>query len=49
MASSMAKISDAVIVGSALVSRMEDHQHEPEKINQVVGQLISEMRQAMDA
>ena len=49
MASSMAKISDAVIVGSALVSRMEEHQHEPEKINQVVGQLISEMREAMDA
>lgn len=49
MAARMAKISDAVIVGSALVSRMEAHQHEPQKINRVIGQLIGEMRQAMDA
>ncbi len=49
MAARMAKISDAVIVGSALVSRIETHQQEPEKINQNIGQLISEMRQAMDA
>jgi len=49
MAARMAKISDAVIVGSALVSRIEEHRHEPGKINQVVGQLMGKMRQAMDA
>lgn len=49
MASSMAKISDAVIVGSALVSRIEENRHQPQEINRVVGELLSEMRQAMDA
>jgi len=49
MASRMAKISDAVIVGSALVSRIEEHRHEPQEINRVVGQLVAGMRQAMDA
>jgi tryptophan synthase alpha chain len=49
MASRMAKISDAVIVGSVLVSRIEEHRHEPQEINRIVGQLIEEMRQAMDA
>ena len=49
MASQMAKISDAVIVGSALVSRIEEHRHEPWEINRIAGQLIREMRKAMDA
>lgn len=49
MASRMAKISDAVIVGSALVSRIEEHRHDTREINRVVGQVVSEMRQAMDA
>ena len=48
MASRMAKISDAVIVGSALVSRIEEHRHEPREINRIVGQLVAGMRQAMD-
>ncbi len=49
MAASMANISDAVIVGSALVSRIEEHRHDHRQISLSIGQLISEMRQAMDA
>ena len=49
MAARMAKISDAVIVGSALVSRIEEHRDQPMEINRVLGQLIREMRQAIDA
>ena len=49
MAARMAKISDAVIVGSALVSRIEEHRDQPTEINRVLGQLIREMRQAIDA
>ncbi len=49
MAASMAKIADAVVVGSALVSRIEANANEPDKIGAELKQLLQEMRAAMDA
>ncbi|MFT7133487.1 MAG: tryptophan synthase alpha subunit, partial [Cyclobacteriaceae bacterium] len=36
-------------VGTALVSLMEAHLDDPQGMQQAVGDLIAEMRQAMDA
>ncbi|WP_456380426.1 tryptophan synthase subunit alpha [Thiolapillus sp.] len=49
MAAAMAKIADAVVVGSALVSRIEANISKPDKIGAELKQLLQEMRRAMDA
>ncbi|BAO44216.1 tryptophan synthase subunit alpha [Thiolapillus brandeum] len=49
MAAAMANIADAVVVGSALVSRVEANASKPDKIGAELKQLLQEMRTAMDA
>ncbi|HDK38273.1 MAG TPA: tryptophan synthase subunit alpha, partial [Thiolapillus brandeum] len=49
MAAAMAKIADAVVVGSALVARIEANASKPDKIGAELKLLLQEMRQAMDA
>ena len=44
-----AVISDAVIVGSALVRKIEENKDDANAITQAASELISGMRQAMDA
>lgn len=48
-AAAVAKIADAVVVGSALVRRIEERQNEPAEIPGYVGELVAEIRQAMDS
>ena len=48
-AGKMSKISDAVIVGSALVRKIEENRDDSQAIMQAASNLISGMRQAMDA
>ncbi|MES9962315.1 MAG: tryptophan synthase subunit alpha [Candidatus Sedimenticola sp. 20ELBAFRAG] len=48
-ARSVSKIADAVIVGSALVSRVEALANQPEEIAPALSELLSAMREAMDA
>jgi tryptophan synthase alpha chain len=48
MAGAMARIADAVVVGSALVSRVEANASKPDKIGAELKQLLQEMRAAMD-
>jgi tryptophan synthase alpha chain len=49
MAGRMAQIADAVVVGSALVSRIEANADSPERIHAELGDLLSSMRTAMNA
>jgi len=48
-AAGVSEHADAVIVGSALVNRIEALQDEPEKIPDAAGAFIHELREAMDA
>jgi tryptophan synthase alpha chain len=48
-AARVARVADAVIVGSALVSRVEELVATPEAIPPALGALLGEMRSAMDA
>ena len=48
-AAAMAKIADAVVVGSALVSRIEAFANQPDRAIEEVRRLLGEMRSAMDA
>ncbi len=48
-AASIASVADAVVVGSALVRRIEDNANSAEDINSAVAALLAEMRSAMDA
>jgi tryptophan synthase alpha chain len=48
-AAAMSSIADAVVVGSALVSRIEANADKPEQAIAEVRQLLGEMRAAMDA
>jgi tryptophan synthase alpha chain len=48
-AARVARIADAVIVGSALVSRIEELADRPDAIAPALGALLGEMRSAMDA
>lgn len=48
-AAAIARLADAVVVGSALVSRVEALAEEPEKIGAALREVLSAMRQAMDA
>lgn len=47
-AAQIAQIADAVVVGSALVQRIEAHQHDPQALEQAVGELMAAMRVAID-
>jgi len=47
-AARVAKVADAVIVGSAIVQRVADHAESPDKINDAVGGLVEVLRHAMD-
>ncbi len=47
-AASIAAVSDAVIVGSAIVKKHADNTDTPEKIPAIVGEFIKELRQAID-
>lgn len=47
-AARVAKVADAVVVGSALVSRMEALQEQSDKIPQAAGAFIAELRTAID-
>ncbi|MBI3772135.1 MAG: tryptophan synthase subunit alpha [Gammaproteobacteria bacterium] len=47
-AAQVAKIADAVVVGSAIVKRIADLAQTPERINAEVSAVLREMRQAMD-
>lgn len=48
-AAAMATFADAVVVGSALVSRIEAHLDDPQAALGEIGSLLAEMRTAMDA
>ena len=47
-AASVAEIADAVIVGSAIVKRMEEFAAEPDKILIELPKFLAELRAAMD-
>jgi tryptophan synthase alpha chain len=48
-AARVAQVADAVIVGSALVSRIEELADRPDEIGPALGALLRDMRSAMDA
>ncbi|MET0026671.1 MAG: tryptophan synthase subunit alpha [Candidatus Thiodiazotropha sp.] len=48
-AAAVGRMADAVVVGSALVSRVEALSDEPEKIGASLRELLASMRQALDA
>jgi tryptophan synthase alpha chain len=41
-------VADAVIVGSAIIQRMEDLAPEPERIPEVVADFLRDLRAAID-
>jgi tryptophan synthase alpha chain len=47
-AAQVGAVADAVVVGSAVVSRVAENAEQPEKINEAVSSLLREMRAAMD-
>ena len=47
-AQAVAKIADAVVVGSALVNRIAENQHDQQAMNQQSAELMHEMRSMMD-
>jgi len=47
-AAQVAAVADAVVVGSAIVSRIADNANDPKKISQQVCELLTSMRKAMD-
>lgn len=49
MAASMAAIADAIVVGSALVSKIEENRNDQGRILDQIRELIAGMRQAIDA
>ncbi|MHA1568131.1 MAG: tryptophan synthase subunit alpha [Alphaproteobacteria bacterium] len=48
-AAAIARVADAVVVGSALVKKVEENIPASDAINRAVAGLLAEMRQAMDA
>lgn len=48
-AARVARVADAVVVGSAVVNRVAEHAEQPEKINESVCSLLRDMRAAMDS
>ena len=49
IAANIAKIGDAVVVGSALINRITDHLDDSAQAEQAISSLLSDMRSAMDA
>jgi tryptophan synthase alpha chain len=49
MAAAVAKLADAVVVGSAVVSRIESNPGKPEQARKAITDLLQAMRAAMDA
>ncbi len=47
-AAAIGKVADAVVVGSALVSRMEALRETPDQIPEEIGGILAEMREALD-
>jgi tryptophan synthase alpha chain len=47
-AAQMSRFADAVVVGSAIVSRVEDNQQDADTMQQEIGALLMSMREAMD-
>jgi tryptophan synthase alpha chain len=47
-AARVAKLSDAVVVGSALVSRLADLSEQPEKLSEAAREFMAELRTAID-
>lgn len=47
-AAQVAQVADAVVVGSALVSRIEQHQRDPERLTAELTEFVGELRSAMD-
>jgi len=47
-AARVARIADAVVVGSALVNRIADNRDRPEKLPQIAADFIAELRKAID-
>ncbi len=47
-AQAVAKVADAVVVGSALVNRIAENQNDQDKMNQKSAELMHEMRSMMD-
>ncbi|MFP5507494.1 MAG: tryptophan synthase subunit alpha [Gammaproteobacteria bacterium] len=48
-AAEVSAVADAVVVGSALVKRIAELAGQPERINASVGEVLGDMRRAMDA
>ncbi len=48
-AAELARVADAVIVGSAVVSRIAEHRADPARMGEAVGDFIRGLRRAMDA
>ena len=48
-AARVAGVSDAVVVGSALITKMEEMMDSPSRIPDEVAALLASMRKAMDA
>ncbi|MGF1644660.1 MAG: tryptophan synthase subunit alpha [Thiotrichales bacterium] len=48
-AARVAQVADAVVVGSALVSRFAEHAADPDRIRHEISALVRQMRVAMDA
>ena len=48
-AARVARVADAVVVGSAVVSRVEENADTPETLPGILGSFIGELRSAMDA
>jgi tryptophan synthase alpha chain len=48
-ASRMGQLADAVIVGSAIVSRIEENAEQPESAIESVGNFVAELRRGLDA
>jgi tryptophan synthase alpha chain len=48
-AAQVAQVSDGAVVGTAIVSLMAAHEQHPEQLHEAVGELVQEMRTAMDA
>jgi tryptophan synthase alpha chain len=48
-AAAMGAVADAVVVGSAIVSRVEEHADNPARIHESIAELVAGMRAALDA
>jgi tryptophan synthase alpha chain len=47
-AAAVGQVADGVVVGSALVSQIEQHQDEPERLPEILRATLAPMRQALD-